>query len=835
MKRPIVGAAIHLVLGMAAAGSGDEIGTCIAVAAIACFWTAMAMIRVDSDKKERFQSVALYTVIFVFGALWYMQTDQRNVSAVSLKEGTLEEAEAVVRGTIVGNIETDGDRVSTILETERVALAGGDSVRLKERVMLYVRLDSQEEKLETHAWKRGFMLEARGVLKAPMRSSNFGAFDYADYLRRQHVHWTVHVKGLSNVTLGEANMRSVSSMLAYVDEFRHMLSQRLDRLYPAPYAGFMQGLIIGVRDGLDPDQLQQFSQIGMTHILAISGLHVAIFVGAALWLLGRTPLTRETRLTIAMLAVPLYVIVTGASPSVVRAGIMGVLGLYAARRHLLKDGLHILCFAAIAMLLWNPYYLHDVSFQLSFAVTAGLIIGVPRLNAVLPFRHQGLKSAVSVTVVAQAVSFPLTLYYFNGFSLFSLPANFAMVPLFSIIVLPVGTISLLLSFVSLKAALAAAWLAERVTEGSFWAVERLNALDWGYTIWASPPIWWIALYYAAVYWLLAVASGEAFALDLRIRIHPSIAAGAAATLLVLALVYAYVPDALDRSGTVSFIDVGQGDSIFIRTPYGKHILIDGGGTLTFGKTRDAWRERRHPYEVGEKLLVPLLKRRGVHRIDELFISHGDVDHIGGLQAVLRHIPVNRIRFNGTLADSSAFKALMESALAKSIPISPIYGGDVIRADRAATIRVLHPEEPQNRENVVFLDKQNDASLVLQLEMYKRTFLLPGDIEAGSEKFIASKLKSNQQLTAVIKADVLKLAHHGSKTSSTEEWLRLWKPSVAVISAGRNNVYRHPHPSVTDRLRVLGIPALRTDLHGEIQFIATGSKLMVRTKWPVFGY
>ncbi|WP_199617455.1 DNA internalization-related competence protein ComEC/Rec2 [Paenibacillus alkalitolerans] len=828
MRRPIVGVAVHWVIGMAAAAGGQIANVLIAIAMTAVFWLGACLLQEDAGNRTGLQRLWLYTLALTIGASWYMWNEKHNVSrlaeAFDIHDGT----GITARGTIASKPEIDGDRAEFVLETEEAAVEGSKRpVKIKERLKVYLRFASPEEKEKGLTWKRGDVLTASGSLRPPLPATNFGAFDYREYLRRQHIHWMLNVKGLDNVDAGSGSgsRLSMDRAQSYVDEFRRTLAQRLAAVYSEPYAGFMQGLVIGARDGLDPEQFRQFSQIGLTHILAISGLHVAIYVGAVLWLLRRSPLTRETQLACAIAAVPFYIAVTGASPSVVRAGMMAILSLYAARRRLLKDGLHVLSFAAVAMLAWNPYYMHDVSFQLSFAVTAGLIIGVPLMNAAIPIAHRGIRSAVAVTLVAQAVSFPLTLFYFNGFSLLSFPANLAMVPIFSFVVLPLGTLSLLFSFLTPTIASAAAWCGERVAAACFWAVERMNALEGAYTIWASPPVWWIAVYYAALFWLLNALSGAAW--GHRFGFTPKSSCAAAALLLSGLLAFAYTPDAFDRSGTVSFLDVGQGDAILIRTPSGKSVLIDGGGTLRFTKPGQQWRERKDPYEVGEDLLVPLLKRRGVQRIDALFISHQDTDHIGGLQAVIEQIPVRRIWFNGTLRQTDTAETLFRTALRKATPLSPASAGDSIRIDDATQVRMLHPIPPSTNDEVSVLEEQNESSIVFVLEMYGMTFLFTGDIGEETERFVLNRLHSEGGGAPSI--DVLKIAHHGSKSSTSDEWLQAWRAKSAVISAGRGNVYGHPHPTVIDKLQRRGIAVFRTDSHGEVQFTVTPGHLRVRTK------
>jgi competence protein ComEC len=835
MRRPMVGVAVHYLIGMASASWSGKAFALLAAFAAVCIWSCAGLTtaQVETAPKRRVQRLILYTLALVVGAAWYLWTDARNITQLSLTEGNHAEVDAHtqiagmrIEGVIASLPELDGDRVAIVIAADAAGLDGGSLEPLQgERVQVNVRLETQQERRQAEAWRRGQRFEAAGTLARPLPATNFDAFDYREYLHRQRIHWVFTVKGASNIAIRTAERRTRYSAGAALDDLRSNLTQRMASAYPLHYSGFMQGLVLGVKDQLDPERYRQFSQLGLTHILAISGLHVAIYVGAILWLLRRLPLTREAQLAITMAAVPLYVVVTGASPSVVRSGIMAVVSLYLARRRALKDGLHVLSFAAILMLTWNPYYLHDVGFQLSFAVTAGLILGVPRLNAVLPIKRQALRTSVSVTVVAQAVSFPLTLYYFNGFSLLSFLANFILVPLFSFVVLPLGTLTLLASFLSPMLAKAAAWTGEQALFACFWIVERLGEGTFFYTIWKTPPLWWIGLYYALLFQLLHLLGGGPNVFE-RVRIPQTIVRTTAFALLAATLLYAYMPDALETDGRVEFLDVGQGDAILIRSPSGRNVLIDGGGTLKFAKEGEQWRERQKPYEVGRDLLVPLLKKRGIRRLDAVIISHQDTDHIGGLLAVLQDIPVKRIYFNGTLKLSGTAKKLFVTALAKRIPLIPAHAGQTIPFGDGTLIRMLYPFPPDTQQEIEIRQEQNETSLVFLLELCGKRFLFAGDIDSVTEHQILTSMRHQQQYE---QADVIKISHHGSKSSSSHEWLDAWQAAAAVISVGRNNVYGHPHPSVTAKLAEEGLAVFRTDLSGEVQFRVTPRSIRVRTK------
>ncbi|WP_265415913.1 DNA internalization-related competence protein ComEC/Rec2 [Paenibacillus albus] len=576
-----------------------------------------------------------------------------------------------------------------------------------------------------------------------------------------------------------------------------------------------------------------------------------------------------------MAAVPLYVLLAGASPSVVRSGIMAMLGLAAARMHKLKDGLHLLAAAALAMLAWDPYMLGNVGFQLSFLGTAGLIFGVAPVRRCLPRgKHKwqaSLLDLLTVTWVAQAVSLPLTLYYFNQLHLLSLLANLILVPFISFLVMPLGGASMLLDSMWHPAGVLAAHVASIGNELTFAFVAKLSSWNSFRLIWATPPLWWVIACYAALMLAfsalnrmyatpLILQSEEEQEEEIRVRSDTQpLFAGQTTSFIqldedgswfskrmngfqlllssiafVVLLVWAYNPDVFNRHGYVQFIDVGQGDSILIRSAAGKNILIDGGGAVQFGN-RESWRQRKDPYEVGQKLLLPLLSQRGVSHIDLLVLSHLDSDHIKGLQAIIASIPVKAILWNGTWKDSEDAIYMLRTALNKEIPLYPARAGLEWLIDKHTSISILNtPVSASARQagSIPKEEEQNGQSVALRLRLYDRQFLFTGDADIAEEQHILAEL--NQLVAPPIRPiDVMKISHHGSKTSTSEEWLSYWKPRTAVISVGRNNVYGHPADLVINRLAAAGIPVKRTDWGGEIQFrVSPNGTLAVKQKIPV---
>jgi len=859
------------------------------IAALAVF---IGVLRLMSPGDSRFRSgmlTALITVCAIGCGYWTKETSQTNIPI------QLENERVIVQGVIVSAVKVDGDRVSMQLHADRIYPAAqpvgveehhqpkpdeagvprqtgdarpvlptvgrGGNLELElasdlrhpsedidderthwmlepdERLQTVIYLDSEEQQRLFGSWGRGVELRLVGTLRRPAVARNFGDFDYRAYLEKQRIYWQLYVDDPEAAEVRSRPSLSPHLLLGAMDRISGWMTKLVWQLYEERYAGFMQGLLIGDRQELQPQLYDRFSDVGLTHVLAISGLHVSVFTAGCFWLLRLMRLTRERAFTVCFILVPLYVMFTGASPSAIRAGLMGMLGLLAMRLGKWKDSLRYILIAALAMLAANPYYIYNVSFQLSFLVTVGLILLVPRLVGLMRALPAAISGALAVTVAAQLFSFPIVIYYFHTLHLLSPLANLLLVPLVSAIILPLGMISLLLGVLHPALGQIPAWLNSQVAELLFravtWTAEREALL----TIWPEVPIWWVVSYYGLLLAMISLCT------KLRSLSRASVSRGfmilAAASMTALIL-YAYAGNPWSRTGVVSVLDVGQGDSILIRTPGGRHILVDGGGTFSFAREREdeAWRSRRDPYEVGKDTLVPLLRRRGVRHLDAVIVTHLDADHVGGLHAVIEHVSTERILFNGTLKDSPYAERLIASALEREIPLIPAAAGLVWQVDDETTLTFLHPladaSGAPGRPGMV--EDQNGESVVFVMEMDEAVFLFTGDIGEAEERAILRSLRGEgsggsalaANGTAGRRIDVLKVAHHGSRYSTSDSWLNYWQPLSGVISVGRN-YYGHPSGEVLDRLARRNIATFRTDLHGEVQYRTADGRLEVRTK------
>lgn len=887
-RRPLVAIAGFWVAGSGVWSVRQGISALLLYAGIAALLAAIVLLR---RIRIRIRTGALCLTALLLSAgvrLWSEAGDGSAISA-ALSEPDGQSVRAV--GRLLAPALIDGDTVTFKLRLSTIeASEAGQERRIKEDILVRVRLSAEEELAIAATWKRGMSVAASGELKQPIDAGNFGGFDYRRYLQRQDVYWTLSAKGAASVaTLGKA-VPLKDRALRWFDDSRVAIGELTDSLYGDTDAGYMKGLVAGIADDIDPERFDDFSRLGLTHVLAISGLHVAVVVYLLLLLGKLARWTRERSLGFAAAAMPVYMLLTGASPSAVRACLMSMIALWLALQGKLKDGFHLLAAAALIMVVWQPDVVEDVSFQLSFIVTAGLLLCTPIVTELLALRVRSpvLRSSLAVALTAQLFSFPVTAFYFHQLHLLSLLANLVLVPFISFVVMPLGMAALALGAVWLPLGIYPAKLATLCNRATFYATDQLGSVKALSTVWRQPSLIWVLAFYALLLATLACArhalrgraervalaaaaarqraAADPFDPSRRASLIPAYAravpddepmtmplgiasagrlsdAGAsermpllrrrlAAALFAAAwfgmLCWEAPPIRWDRTASVSFLDVGQGDSILIASGGGSRVLIDAGGTVEFGKPKEKWRLRKDPYEVGRKTLVPLLKQRGVRRLDALVLTHLDADHIGGAHALIRELEVGRILFNGTIKPDADVLRLFKEAEAAGIPMYAIHAGMTWRPDASATLEALYPIGSAADGGIPSVAEQNDSSIVLRLTLYGRVFLLPGDLEAPGESEALERLRLLGEAPSAV--DVLKAGHHGSKTSTTAAWLAWWQPAEVVVSAGKNNLYGHPHAEVVNRVKGTGATLERTDQQGEIQYrVGQDGSLKRRTK------
>jgi competence protein ComEC len=520
-------------------------------------------------------------------------------------------------------------------------------------------------------------------------------------------------------------------------------------------------------------------------------------------------LPRRAATLLIMVFIALYAALVGAAASVVRAVIMGIAYL-ASLRLMGRPTLAVagLFTAAMVMTLAQPNTLWDVGFQLSFAATLGLMLyagpwtrrldrGMP--DVISPQVSNRMKrlltEGVIVTLAAQALTVPLLLFHFGRLSLASLPANFLVLPA-QPGVMTTGGIVLLSGLIWPAAGRAAGLIAWPFLAYTVDVIDLLSRLP-GASLFLSLSLPGLIAVYVAIATLtvLATLEGEQRrALLARIPIGRKTAAATAAAVLVLVLLAVWLRGRPDGRLHVAFLDVGQGDAIFIQSPSGRQLLIDGG---------------RFPSVVLDELAqqMPFWDRS----IDLVLATHPDEDHVAGLVSVLERYQVSGLITNGVdAAGDPAFESLLEAATRAGIAIHAAQAGEVISLD-GARLEILRAGAAGTEEN------RNDASIVARLDYGNLSLLLTGDAEVVAEEAL---LQSGCNLDAVI----LKAGHHGANTSSSAPFLAAVSPQVIVISVGDDNSFGHPSPAMLERAAATGAIVLQTDELGTLELVSDGRQM-----------
>jgi competence protein ComEC len=550
---------------------------------------------------------------------------------------------------------------------------------------------------------------------------------------------------------------------------RRAAREAIERALPPASAALLAGLLLGDRTALPAAIDAGFRRAGVYHVLAVSGFNVAILAGATFALLSLVRFPRRAAAAVALVVVGGFAAVVGPQPSVLRAAIMATLVLGALLIERDASVLNSLALAALVILALRPGDLHDPGFQLSFAATAGIVVA--------PLPRGVVAGAIAVSLAAELAVLPITLVHFNQMSVVGPLANLGAVPLAGMATI-VGLAGVAASWVAGAAGdvlLNATWpvlivlralVAAAAAPG--WALVHLPAPTWpAVTAYAS------ALLLGLGWWRLRAA-----------RPRPArAAAGFAATSFILAFGIWLWPLVRPPDGRVRVLvlDVGQGDAIVVETPGGRTILVDAGGG---GPMR---------LDAGERVVAPVLWNRGTLRLAGALATHDDRDHAGGLAAIRRLFAVG------------------DCWSAAELRRAPrIVGGVRLTALDA-------PEAGPGARRA-----RNDGALALRLDYGLVSFLLASDITAASE---ASLLAAGAPLAAT----VLKVAHHGSRGSSTPEFLRAVRPLVAVVSVGARNPYGHPSPETLARIAAVGATTYRTDRDGAV-ILETDGRALTVTRW-----
>lgn len=718
------------------------------------------------------------------------------------------------------------------------------------------RIRVSAETREAAHLREGDRIRFSGRIREIRSFRNPGGFDYARFMAFQEIHCSAYVRkgslavrtaegwarpgrprgdGLPG-TSGSPTMNNPPDGLPGPTNngLRPGIQARLAASCSPDAGAVLAALLIGDTGRISPALRERFNRAGISHLLAISGLHIGMILALAYGFFSRllafaAPLLwhgrhRKTALLAALIPVLGYATLASWPPSTQRAVLMAgavCIALWFGRP---SDGGNNIALAALAILALFPPALFSISFQLSFAAVIAILTGMgilfrgtpPEGSRLARWKHGGA-AFLAVSLLAVLGTLPLTMLYFNQVSFIGILANLLYIPLVGWLVLPVGLLSVFLF--PLHGGLAGHGFAAcgALLDAGLKLLPLFSELPFGAFRTVTPTVLEIVLYYAAGGSILAF-------LGRRRSREAAPGGGGRKTALVWGLLSAVILGDLlfwthDRffrgDLRVTLIDVGQGNAILLEFPRGYRMLIDGGGFYD-----------RDGFDVGARVVAPYLRKRRILTLDAVVLTHPDADHLNGLFAVVSEFRVKRLWSTGFETEGDGFGAFMALAAQRGIPAPAFDDLPRRRAIHGVEMEILYPPPGFSREDAArgirekWRGKSNNRSMVLSVRMGGVGILLPGDIEAAAERDLLERWGDR------LRHRVLVAPHHGSRTSSSAPFLATIRPEVVMISAGWDNRFRCPHPDVLARYRALGAMVLRTDTDGALRLETDGRRLAV---------
>ena len=628
--------------------------------------------------------------------------------------------------------------------------------------------------------KKGTKINLSGEFSLPDLARNTGGFNYRRYLNSQKIYGIIRSNKYYVSDLGNFNL------IYYIQD---EIYKSFSKLFPQNEMGLVMGMMIGETKDISEDVLENFKVTGITHLIAVSGSNV-VYVVILVQFIFKKFFGKRITYFISILFLIVFMLISGASASVCRATIMIILSICADIFFMKSDTFSNILTSALILIFINPLVIYDVGFILSFGGTLG-IVWLSKDFTTLFKRLGKLSETLGVTCSAQLILSPIMMYFFNTFSILSIITNMIVVPISGSITI-LGFVIFIISKIYFPIAKLLSGLLYVLLSFTIWLAEFFSKLPFALIKTITPNIFEMILFYFVIFYFVNFRknkqyrfignqakirrNGETNISNILSKIKPKTVLLFVIIFIFAEMIYYKCPrNYLDIRG----VDVGQGDAVLVETDSRKFILIDGGGSEN--------------YDVGENILLPYLLDRRVLHIDTIFSSHSDADHLNGIITVLENLKVNNIVIG---KDALGYDKVYEIAKRKNIKVIEVQKGDLIQIGNV-NFEVISPNKNLDNKNV------NDYSLVFKLVFGEKSMLFTGDISSNTENVLYN-----------VKSDILKVAHHGSKYSTSEIFLQKVKPSLALVEVGKDNGYGHPDSEVIKRLERFS-KVYTTAEHGEI--------------------
>lgn len=800
--------------------------------------------RTEGSAKRRAAVVGLFALMVLLGYLNISTMLKQEAFSENVPDGS----QCRMEGRVYDVRDGSAGGVCVYLNAESIEVYDAGGGRLvsysgKTRVILYVD--------EADSFIPGDVVRLEGKVSRPSVATNPGAFDARSYYANKGIYLTA-----GDVRLLGLKRREIS-VSGFLYKLRTRASQVLDSAFSEADSSVVKAMLLGEKSGLDKDTKRLFQLNGIAHILAISGVHIAIIGMTLFKLLRRISGSYVTAGILAVLVVIMYGVMTGLASSTFRAVVMMAVSVAGSMRGRSSDMLTSAGGAAVIQAAVDPYVVLDAGFLLSFAAVVGMGVFGPMIKRIMPeirkttkktdgrsrlaaeavYRLGTFMDTLTVNIAVTLATTPLVIYYFYQFPAYSILLNLVIVPLVSFILfLGIGVVTAGLFSPALAGALAVP--VEFILDFYRWSCTVMAKLPGSTVNVGHISVKMMIVFYAAV-WLVLAAAGDV-AERVRVRrdacrsdrdrekcgdeaVHRDrekyrggraglsrwiCALRLCAAVAAAIFCAAYEAAGIDSDSKVVYMDVGQGDGILIHTCGGTNILIDGGSS--------------DKSQAGEYIITPVLKYYGAAHVDYAFVTHGDNDHISGIKYLLETANTGIDIENLVIPAYGSRKELselIELAGLRGTNVLYMKAGQQLTETRKKsktllinenlgkfndklTLSLLHPDEKTDINDV------NELSAVMKVSLSGVDFLFTGDLgDEGESELLAS----GQDLSA----DILKVGHHGSRYSSSSDFLAAVSPSLAVISAGENNSYGHPHEETLGRLYDAGADVLCTIDRGAV--------------------
>lgn len=677
----------------------------------------------------------------------------------------------------------------------------------------------------------GDIVYVKGEFSTADSKRNYGGFDYNKYLKQSKIFGIIQVEECRKISEQE-------DLYVFLENIRCKFLIKIENLYNNENAGFLKSLLFGKTEGLTEEIKDSFRDSSLSHVLAISGMHVTYVVMGIKLVLNKIVKSKKIKNNLLIFFIIFFSFITGNSVSGIRACIMGVMVILANNFERKNNFYFSLIYSFFIIILFNPYNIYNIGLWLSYMGTLGIVCFSyffkryiykkfkfkKKTNIIIQKIREYITENFVVTFSAQILIFPIMMYVFNTISVSFFISNI-LVSFFVGPLLILGYVSVLLSFINFPFLKLIVYVIKFLIFIVVKISEMCSKLPFSKIYVTTPCIVTIFVYYVIVfsliyfsfkkrfYFLKIIISKNFLKRELRKIIDKILFLKEyifVLFIIVLLIVFQIKLNAYSMF-QINFIDVGQGDCTYIKTFSGKNIIIDGGEGNT------------EKYDYGENVVLPYLLDRRVKKIDYLIISHADSDHIGGLFAIIENIKIDKILIGIQPQISEQYVELLEISKNKNIKIVEVKAGDRLKLEKEIYLDVLWPKE----NDFIELNTLNNNSLVFKISYKKFSILFTGDIEELAEKEILKLFENNKKF---LNATILKVAHHGSKTSTCLEFLNCVNPKIALIGVGKNNNFGHPSKSIINRLNNNNVQIYRTDDNGEINIIFTKNRITVNTMY-----